>query len=142
MFACSTPAISTKKSNSMFKIQEETNLEGTMIYNGMPYSMAQRTRDGAILPALSSTAVDCFVGIMFPSPFTGIMNEISFFLDEFDSNKIHNNLFIEASTDNFVTSKEELVQVGEEAHEGWNYYDLTGLPNEFQYFRIRSAANW
>jgi hypothetical protein len=70
------------------------------------------------------------------------VNEISFFLDEFDPARIIGNLFIEASTENVDASFETLVTVSEEAHEGWNYYDLAGLPNEFQYYRIRSQAAW
>lgn len=55
-----------------------------------------------------------------------------------------NHLKIEASTDNFGSSSstELLVEVSEEVHEGWNYYDLSDLSHEFQYFRIRSTANW
>ena len=56
-----------------------------------------------------------------------------------------NNTFIEASTDNFVSSTVELVHVSEELHEGWNYYDLTEYTSDsstakYQYYRMRSNA--
>jgi hypothetical protein len=63
--------------------------------------MALKTLDDAILPGISNSSNDCFVGIKFADNYIGIMNEISFFLDEFDPAKIVNNLFIEASTDDF-----------------------------------------
>lgn len=96
-----------------------------MIYNGITNEMAERTVDGGILPAISGSSANCYVGIKFPTNYVGVLNEISFFLDEFNQDKIVDYLTIEASTDNFVESIELLVEVSEEAHEGWNYYDLT-----------------
>jgi hypothetical protein len=86
--------------------------------------MAKRSIDGAILPSIQDSSEGCFVGIQFPTGYVGAINEISFFLDEFSRETIVDHLFIEASTDNFVSSVVGLVSVSEEAHEGWNYYDL------------------
>jgi len=33
-----------------------------------------------------------------------------------------------------------LVEVSDEVHEGWNYYDLSDIDHSYQYFRIRSNA--
>ena len=97
----------------------------------MTLSIAQRTLDDAILPPIHGSTLECYVGIKFPQNYVGVVNEISFFLDEFPQANIIDQLIIEASTDNFVESNEELVIVSEEVHEGWNYYDLSDLPNEF-----------
>lgn len=143
IFSCNTPAISTKKSNSEFKIREEANLKGeSVIFSGMAREMAQMMLDDTILPAMRNTGESCFVGVKFPDNYIGIVNEISFFMDEFDPSMIVDSLFIEASTDNFNSSIEHLVTISDEVHEGWNYYDLTSLSisNEFQYFRVRSFA--
>lgn len=83
--------------------------------------------DDSILPGIRNTDDSCYVGVKFPDNYVGIVNEISFFLDEFDPSMIVDSLFIEASTDNFNSSIEQLVAVSIEAHEGWNYYDLTEL---------------
>ena len=109
----------------------------------MTESMAQRTIDGEILPSIHDSSAGCFVGIQFPTGYVGAVNEVSFFLDEFNRETIVDHLFIEASTDNFVSSVVGLDAVSEEAHEGWNYYDLTvnGQPAKYQYYRIRSDAS-
>ena len=70
----------------------------------MDKANATLTLDGAILPSISESTSDCYVGIKFPTGYIGILNEISFFLDEFDRDNMLNNTFIEASTDNFVSS--------------------------------------
>ena len=99
------------------------------------------TLDDAILPSISGSTQGCFVGVKFPQNYIGVLNEISFFLDEFIQTNLVDHLFIEASNDNFNTV-ELLVSVSEEVHEGWNYYDLSDLAaNEFQYFRLRSDAD-
>ena len=103
--------------------------------------MAKRSTDGVILPSITDSTADCFVGIKFPLGYVGAMNEISFFLDEFYSGHIVNKLVIQASSDNFVESIETLIEVSEEAHEGWNYYDLTEVDQpRFQYYRLKSNA--
>ena len=107
----------------------------------MTLEMAQLTLDGSILPSISgSTGDGCYVGIQFPTDYVGIVNEISFFLDEFSTNHIVDKLHIEASNDNFVDvdSIELLAIVSEEAHEGWNYYDLSDLAPQYAYYRLRS----
>ena len=79
----------------------------------------------------------CFVGIQFPQDYVGVVNEVSFFLDDFDSEKIIDELIIEASSDNFA-SVEELAIVSVEVHEGWNYYNVEDLSPKYQYYRLRS----
>ena len=87
VFACKTPSISTSRSNSDFTIQEESNLTGEdILYSGMTEAMAKLSIDGSILPSISSSDNICHVGIAFQEGYVGVINEISFFLDEFDSN--------------------------------------------------------
>jgi hypothetical protein len=90
----------------------------------MTESMAQRSVDGEILPSIQGSSEGCFVGIQFPTGYVGAINEVSFFLDEFSRDTIVDHLFIEASTDNFISSVVGLVSVSEEAHEGWNSYEM------------------
>lgn len=142
VYSCLTPPISTTQSNSVFLIQEESNLKGEkVIYDGMTQEQAESTIDEAILPSIQSSSADCYVGIQFPNGYVGVVNEVSFFLDEFDVDFIVDKLFIEASSDNFVDSIETLIEVAEEAHEGWNYYSVEELAPKFQYYRLRSNAS-
>lgn len=55
---------------------------------------------------------------------------------------ISGGLRIEGSSDNFDADIEILAEVGEEVHEGWNYYDLTdeetGELPKYAYYRLKS----
>jgi hypothetical protein len=132
------------KSNQYFTTQEEGYLNGeTLIFSGITEEMAKRTLDGTILPTIRDSQATCYVGIQFPTGYVGVINEISFFLDVFDTENVYDHLFIEGSRDNFNNSVEQLVAVSKEAHEGWNYYDLSDLdsPARYQYYRLRSDAD-
>ncbi len=87
--------------------------------------MAKRSLDDSILPSIQDSTNGCFVGVQFGAGYVGVVNEVSFFLDEFNVDLVVDHLQIQGSTDNFVSSIETLVTVGLEAHEGWNFYDLT-----------------
>lgn len=104
--------------------------------------MAKRTIDDDILPSIGGSSANCFAGIQFATGYVGIVNEISFFLDEFEADIVIDHLLIQASSDNFVSSVETLATVSEEVHEGWNYYDLTegGTkdPAKYRYYRLSS----
>jgi len=70
----------------------------------MTAEMAARTLDDTILPSITGSGGDCYVGIQFSTDYIGVVNEISFFMDEFTVDKVVNHLLIEGSTDNFDTS--------------------------------------
>lgn len=108
----------------------------------MSDAMAKRILDGSIIPGMTNTAIGCYVGIQFPAGFVGVVNEISFFLDEYEPSYIEDKLTIEASSDNFVDSVVVLHTVSEEAHEGWNYYSMADLDEipKYQYYRLKSDA--
>lgn len=84
------------------------------------------------------------MGVKYRENHVGVLNEISFFMDEFSINSIVGYLRIEGSSDNFVNSVEVLAEVGEEVHEGWNYYKLvneeTGEEPKYQYYRLKSNS--
>ena len=101
------------------------------------------TLDEDILPSIEGTTEGCYVGIQFPTGYVGIVNEVSFFLDVYSEADVVDQLFIEASNDNFVNADniQLLATVSDEVHEGWNYYDLSELEtHDYMYFRIRSNA--
>ena len=114
-------------------------------------SQISRVFDGKPLPGLSATAAGCYIGIELATGYVGVLNELNFFLDYFNTNRIVNNLKFEASTDKFVSDIVEILVVGEEAHEGWNYYDLTDLGVDendepipipsYPYYRLSSGVD-
>ena len=62
-------------------------------------------------------------------------------MDYFNVNKIVDQLRFEASTDNFVSDIQEILVVGEEAHEGWNYYALNSTEVRYPYYRLTSSVS-
>lgn len=104
--------------------------------------MASRAFDIKTGPGISGSASGCFVGVQFASGYRGVLKEVSFFLNYFNVNKIVDNLVFQASSDNFASDVVDLQLVGEEAHEGWNYYDLVvndTMPS-YQYYRLFSPT--
>lgn len=55
----------------------------------MTYNEAQKTTDGEILPAIASSSANCFVGVQYSSGYVGVLNEFSFFMDEFDDANVY-----------------------------------------------------
>lgn len=115
--ACSTPALSSKASLDEFKIEEKSALRGEVFSNGVAAHEAKYVFDGEILPTISWANDDCHVGITLPEGYVGLVDEVSFFLNRREENRHPGHLFIEGSSDNFVTS-ETLATVKDEVHEG------------------------
>lgn len=138
---CKVPPIATTRSNELFFITDEANLYGeSYIYSGMTESQAKQAFDLKSLPGLHGTSANCHVGVQFADGFIGVLQELSFFLDYFNVNTIVDQLRFEASSDNFVSDIQEILVVGEEAHEGWNYYALNSTEVRYPYYRLTSAA--
>ena len=73
---------------------------------------------------------------------------MSFFLDYFPSEQFANLLHIQASSDGFSSEVVDLILVGQEAHEGWNsynmeetqYFEQNGVVPAFSSYRLFSEA--
>ena len=77
-----------------------------------------------MLPGIVDTTADCHIGIEFAPNYLGVLEEVNFFMGYFDVTLIVDQLHIQASSDNFNQDIVTLHIVGEEAHEGWNYFDM------------------
>lgn len=129
-FTCGTPAIATLASNENFAITPEQSLRGKeKIFAGMSEEEANRAFDDVPLPGITGSRANCYIGVQFDSGFVGVLNELSIFLDYFDTNLIVDRLVFQGSNDGFESQMDDLMYVGEEAHEGWNNYDLSKLDN-------------
>mmetsp|Transcript_13355 Transcript_13355/g.16918 ORF Transcript_13355/g.16918 Transcript_13355/m.16918 type:complete len:105 (+) Transcript_13355:1555-1869(+) len=92
-YTCATPAIATVKSNSLFFIREEANLYGIeTIYSGMTKAMADRALNNRALPSIQGSSANCHVGIKFAKNYKGVLQEMSFFLDYFNTGLIVDKL--------------------------------------------------
>ena len=76
------------------------------------------------------------------------MVELRFFMDYFpDSSTYAGNLVLQGSDYPFLYPEyiEDLVVVGEEIHEGWNYYSLlneeTQMGPRYPYYRLYNAVD-
>ena len=118
------------------------------IFSGLTDSDIATVYDSEALPAIQNTEALCYVGIEFSSGYLGVLNEVNFFLDYFDTDYIVNKLHVQASSDNFASDIIDLVIVGEDAHEGWNYFDMEDTvyfeENDevpaFKYYRLYSNS--
>ena len=101
-FTCGTPAIATLSSNAEFSITPEQNLHGMeKIFAGMSEEEANRAFDDAPLPGITGSRANCYIGVQFDSGFVGVLNELSIFLDYFDTNLIVDRLVFQGSNDGF-----------------------------------------
>lgn len=129
-YTCTTPPIATIKSNELFKIKEESNLcacKYQMIYDGMDKDEAKLAFNDRSLPSIQGSKANCYVGVKFHKGYKGVLQEMSFFLDYFDVNKINNSLKFQGSNDGFVAETVDLLTMTEDVHEGWNYFDMKDL---------------
>lgn len=89
--------------------------------------------DGSNVPGLTSTGANCNVGFTLTQPSTGayskkaIVSEFRFFMDFFTNKALYAGVLqLQGSNDAFAAETVTLVTVGEEIHEGWNSFSLTG----------------
>ena len=109
--------------------------------------------DGKNLPAPVNTDRNCYMGMMFEGDesgyFVGILSEVRFFMNYFDEKDVYNgNLKFQGSNTGFSSDDiTDILTIGEELHEGWNYYKLEELlaettisfPPKFRYYRLFNA---
>ena len=92
------------------------------ISSGLTEADIATVYDAEALPGIGNTGEFCHIGVEFSPGYLGVLNEVNFFMDYFNVDYIVNKLHIQASSDDFVEEIVDLIVVGEEAHEGWNYY--------------------
>ena len=92
-FVCQTPDISTTKSNEKFHIREEADLRGSeIIFEGITQEMADLAFNDKPFPSIYNSTTSCHVGVKFATGYVGVLQELTFFLDVFDTELIAGNL--------------------------------------------------
>ena len=95
---------------------------------------------GDNLPSLTNSGSNCFVGKKFGTGQVGVLESFRFFMDYFQDVSVYAGaLTLQGSNDDFVADINDLVVVGEELHEGWNYYDLASP--SYNAYRLFNANN-
>ena len=96
--------------------------------------------DGNNVPGITNSGANCFVGVEFERFNVGVVEEFRFFMDYFGNKELYvGNLVFQGSNDGFDLDINDLLVVGEELHEGWNYYDLD--KPDFASYRLFNAEN-
>ena len=100
---------------------------------------------------MQGTGANCYAGMAFRGGFKGMLTELRFFMDWFpDGSKYHGNLVFQGADLPFGypgAAVEDLVEVGEELHEGWNYYSLLADEDDidsgprYAYYRLFNAVS-
>ncbi|TNV88229.1 hypothetical protein FGO68_gene13028 [Halteria grandinella] len=135
---CRLPPLATTYSTAQFNITEESYLVGA------PFSskaaLTEYLFDGNYMRGFNdSTSATCFIGTAFKQGYIGVINEVSIFMNRFVKDKYVDKLVFQGSNDN-VTYK-DLFVVGQEIHEGWNYYNFeSGDEHSFRFFRFFGKA--
>ena len=160
---CEVPAIQSTGSLESFEIFPSGPILGEVIASSS--ALSDVAFDESNFPVAESTGSDCYIGTTFDGDasgyMVGILSEVNFFMDFFADKSVYNgklklqgkNALGDARGDG-----EELVSgawtdiltVGAEIHEGWNYYKLQDedvfgpsytLPRYRQYRLYNSQSN-
>ena len=114
--------------------------------------------DGSNVPGPTGTGSNCYIGTMFEgdatSYFVGFLTEVRFFMEYFPNKSVYSGkLTFQGSNVGFDNAADivDILTVGEELHEGRNYYkfqemldDGTLLTSElpaYRYYRLFNAEN-
>jgi hypothetical protein len=77
--------------------------------------------DGSNQNGWTNYGANCYFGTAFRAGYVGVLNEVKYFMSRFTRNHFVNKLRFEASQDGKTWTT--IFTVGEEIHEGWNYYN-------------------
>ena len=88
----------------------------------------------------TSTATTCYFGMGFTSGYVGVISQVKFFMNVFTKVTYSSKLKFQGSSDNTVWTT--IFTVGDEIHEGWNYYDYAeGSELKYRYFRFYGTGS-
>lgn len=87
----------------------------------------------------TDTMINCYFGTSFKEGYVGVLREVKYFMNRFVRTNLVGKLQFQGSNDG--VSYTTIFTVGEEIHEGWNYYNYqTGEEPKYRYFRFLGTA--
>jgi hypothetical protein len=130
---CTIPPLATTYSIDKYAIVTESYLMG------VPFSsIADQTMkvwDGSHQNGWTNYGANCYFGTAFRAGYVGVLNEVKYFMSRFTRVFFVNKLRFEASQDGKTWTT--IFTVGEEIHEGWNYYNYpAGKELKYRYYRF------
>jgi hypothetical protein len=148
---CAVPAIQSLGSVDTFTIDKAGTILGEILVS--PTSIGDRPFDLLNLPGVSNSGSNCYIGTKFEGDddnyYVGKLSEVRFFIDWFADKAVYiDNLVLQGSNTGFTDTDTitTIMSVGDELHEGWNYYkfgemDPVITEPEFRYYRLFSTVN-
>ena len=73
----------------------------------------------------ASSTSNCYFGIQLRDDYVGILEEVKIFMKRFTKANFNGALKFQGSLDGVTYT--DIFTVGDELHEGWNYYDSANL---------------
>lgn len=82
----------------------------------------------------------CYFGTAFRSGYVGVINEVKYFMNRFTKSNYVGKLKFQGS--NNGTIWDDLIVIGKEIHEGWNYYNQPeGQEFKYRYYRFYGSGS-
>jgi hypothetical protein len=123
-----------------YNISLPTNIYGTAFSSSSNPTSTAAPWDGiaASLNGFVSSTSPWYFGTGFGSGFVGELYQVKFWMNRFVVSNYAGNLVFQGCNDkiNWVT----LITVGNEIHEGWNYYYFQSSPLKYRYYQFASSG--
>jgi hypothetical protein len=130
---CTVSALPTTQSIDKFSIVRESYLMGVPFSSNSALTMT--VWDGSHQNGWTSYSANCFFGTAFRSGYVGVLNEVKYFMSRFNRGWLVGKLKFQGSSDGATWT--DIFIVGEEIHEGWNYYNYPeGEELKYRYYRF------
>lgn len=135
--SCVVPTLATLYSATHFNMTTNNYLLGTPFASNA--SLAMAVWDNNLQQGFTDVVKNCYFGTAFRVGYVGLVNEVKFFMTRFTRSNFVNRLVFQGSMDGKTYNN--IFTVGQEIHEGWNYYSY-GPGNELQYRFYRFFSSY
>ena len=96
--------------------------------------------DGNYQNGVTDMSSNCFFGTSFKPGYIGLLREVKYFMNRFSRKTFVGNLMFQGSFDG--VNYTNIFVVGEEIHEGWNYYEYAaGSELSYRFYRFFGAVS-
>ncbi|CDW80878.1 ipt tig domain containing protein [Stylonychia lemnae] len=131
---CKVSKLSTTYSVTKFKIEEESYITGSLFVSNTTGITALLDDDNQT-PYIDSVSSNCYFGISFAEGHVGQISEVKYFMPVFVKANFVGNLKFQGSEDGLTYT--DIFIVGQEIHEGWNYYSYKDNNLKYRYYKFQ-----
>lgn len=134
---CELSSLATLYSATNYNMTTNNYLLGTPFASNASLSMA--VWDNNLQKGFTDGAKNCFFGTAFRVGYVGLVNEVKFFMTRFTRSNFVSRLVFQGSMDGKTYTN--IFIVGNEIHEGWNYYTYgPGSELQYRFYRFYSGT--